>query len=187
MKNKKLISKLKRLEFLAYRDDLTTLYNRRGFFNKAKEVFEALVYHRKTKERRKIYQIPFSLIFIDLDNLKKINDKYGHEAGSLALKKIAKILKKRLRSSDIIARFGGDEFVVALIDCDLKSAGEIAEDLRKKIEKSELKYRNRKIKLTISIGVTSYKKEKSLEELINKADKRMYMAKREGKNRVVML
>jgi len=184
---KNLLKKLKELEFLAYYDELTKVYNRRGFFEEAERIFKAVAYKRKERERRTGYKIPLSLIFIDIDNFKMINDNFGHKTGDLVLEKVAKVLKERLRDSDVIGRLGGEEFVIALIGCDLNSAKKVAEDLRVKIEKIALKHKGKKIEITASLGVVTYKDEKSLFELINKADKAMYKAKKQGKNRVVVL
>jgi diguanylate cyclase (GGDEF)-like protein len=116
-----------------------------------------------------------------------INDRFGHKIGDLVLQKVAKVLKERLRDSDIIGRWGGEEFVIALIGCDLKSAQKVAEELRQKIEKIVLKYRKERTNITASLGVVSYSNEKTLFDLINKADQAMYKAKKQGKNRVVIL
>jgi diguanylate cyclase (GGDEF)-like protein len=184
---KKLLKKIKELEFLAYFDDLTKVYNRRGFFKEAEKIFKAVVYKRKEIERRTGYKIPLSIIFLDVDNFKKINDQYGHKFGDLVLEKVAKVLKERLRESDVIGRLGGEEFVIALIGCDIKSAQKVAEDIRIRIEKINLRYKGKKVNITASLGVTSYKDEKNLLDLISKADKAMYRAKKEGKNRVIVL
>jgi len=186
-KIKDLLEKIKELEFLAYFDELTNVYNRRGFLKESEKIFKTVVYKRKEIERRIGYKIPLSIIFLDIDDFKMINDKYGHKVGDLVLKKVAKILRERLRDSDIIGRLGGEEFVISLIGCDLNSALKIAEELRKKIEKSNLKIKKERIKLTASFGVVTYTNEKTLYDLINKADKAMYKAKKEGKNRVVIL
>jgi len=100
---------------------------------------------------------------------------------------VAKVLKERLRESDVIGRLGGEEFVIALIGCDIKSAQKVAEDIRIKIEKINLRYKGKKVNITASLGVTSYNDEKNLLDLISKADKAMYRAKKEGKNRVIVL
>lgn len=184
---KKLLAEIKRLNFLAYYDELTKVYNRRGFLENSNKIFKAVVYKRRELEKRIGYKIPLSIIFIDVDNFKKINDKYGHNIGDKVLMKVAKTLKSRLRDYDIIGRLGGEEFVIALIGCDLNSAQKIAEDLRQKIEKIKIKTKKGIFNITASFGVVTYDNEKNLQELINKADKAMYKAKKEGKNRVVIL
>lgn len=187
-KIKILEAKIKELEKLAYYDVLTGLLNRRGFMNEVEKVFNALIFRKKERERRVGYHIPFSIIFIDIDNFKKINDRYGHHVGDVVLKKVGLAFKKRLRSSDIVARFGGEEFIVAFIGVNLDTAKFIAEDLRKIVEKMKISInKNKKIKVTISIGVVEYNGESTLAELINKCDKAMYKAKKLGKNRVVSL
>lgn len=187
-KIKILEDKIKKLEKLAYYDHLTGVLNRRGFFEETEKIFKFLVFRRKERERRTGYRLPFSIIFIDIDDFKKINDIYGHNIGDKVLKKAVSILKKRLRFSDILARFGGEEFIVAFIGVDLNTAKHIAEDLRKLFEKTKISVgKNKKIKVKISIGVVEYKQESSLNELINKSDKAMYQAKKQGKNRVVVL
>jgi diguanylate cyclase (GGDEF)-like protein len=184
---KKLLAEIKRLNFLAYYDELTKVYNRRGFLENTEKIFKAVVYRKKELERRIGYFVPLSIIFLDIDNFKKINDKYGHQIGDKALQKVSEVLKARLRESDIIGRLGGEEFVVALIGCDLNSAVKVAEDLRQKIEKIKINTKKGVLNLTASLGVVTYQNEKSLRELIDKADQAMYRAKKMGKNRVVFL
>jgi diguanylate cyclase (GGDEF)-like protein len=187
MKSKSLFKKIKKLEFLAYFDELTKVYNRRGFLKEVEKIFKAVIYKRKDIERRTGYKIPFSIIFLDIDNFKMFNDYFGHKMGDLVLQKVAKVLKENLRDSDVIGRWGGEEFVVALIGCDLKSAQKVAEELRKKIEKIFVKYKKERVNITASLGVVSYSNEKTLSDLIHKADKAMYKAKEQGKNMVIAL
>jgi len=177
---------IKELEKLAYYDELTNILNRRGFFNKTEKIFKAIIFKRKERERRIGYNIPFSIIFCDIDNFKKINDTYGHEVGDYVLKKVVNCLKKRLRDYDIIGRLGGEEFVVALLGANLEAAKIVAEDLRKIIERTSFVFRNKKIPVTLSMGVASYSNENKLKDLIEKADKAMYEAKKSGKNKVVV-
>lgn len=184
---KELLLEIKRLNFLAYYDELTKVYNRRGFLENTNKIFKAVVYRKKELERRIGYRIPLAIIFIDIDNFKKINDNYGHKIGDRVLEKVSQVIKKRLRESDVIGRLGGEEFIIALIGCDLNSAQKIAEDLRQKIEKIRLKTNKGILNITASLGVVVYNDEKNLQELIDKADKAMYKAKKNGKNRVVVL
>jgi diguanylate cyclase (GGDEF)-like protein len=127
-----------------------------------------------------------AIIFADIDNFKKINDTYGHEAGDFILKKVANCFKKRLRAYDIISRLGGEEFIIALLGADLEAAKIVAEDLRKIVEKTPFMFRGKKIPVTLSLGVAVYNKENKLKDLIEKADKAMYEAKKTGKNKVVV-
>jgi len=186
MKNKNLLKKIEKLKFLAYFDELTRVYNRRGFLKETEKIFKAIIYKRKEIERRTGYKIPFSIIFLDIDDFKNINDKFGHKFGDLVLQKVAKILKRNLRDSDIVARWGGEEFVIVLIGCNLKSAYKIAEELRKKMEKTVMKHKKERINITASFGVVSYSNEKTIYDLIHKADKTMYKAKEQGKNTVIV-
>ncbi len=154
-------------------DPLTNLLNRRGFETSYKTAF--------TSHKRK--KAPFSLLFLDIDHFKKINDTYGHDIGDIVLKKLAQILKSNLRESDIIARWGGEEFVIVLNDTSAKAAKEVAQKLRKAIENFSEKPLP---KFTISIGVTDGSFEKSLDELVKEADTALYEAKKSGRNKVVV-
>lgn len=168
-----------KLKKLVYLDYLTKVYNRRGLLDNGNRYFESLKkvnYWRRKNEIRDL-----SVIFIDIDDFKKINDKYGHQKGDQVLKSFASFLKENFRKTDIIGRWGGEEFVVLLINVPYFLTKKKAETVRKKIEKSSFS----KIKITASLGVVCYKKEKSLIDLLNKADKLMYLAKKTGKNRVV--
>ena len=184
---KKLLAEIKRLNFLAYYDELTKVLNRRGFLENSEKIFQAVAYKRRELERRIKYRIPLSVIFLDIDNFKKINDFYGHKAGDRVLEKVAQVIKGRLRDYDIVGRLGGEEFVITLIGCDLNSAQKIAEDLRQRIEKTKIKTNKGYLNITASLGVVSYDRERNFKELIDKADKAMYKAKKSGKNRVVVL
>lgn len=179
-------AELERLTRLVYYDELTGILNHRGFLEEAGKTFRKISFGETPLERRLGLQIPFSLIFIDLDDFKKINDTYGHEIGDLALKSISVVLAEQLRSNDIFARWGGEEFVVALLGADSNATKIAAEKLRRAIETKKLLVDSKSLRITASFGIKTYEKEKNLLDLINSADKAMYEAKKTGKNRVVV-
>lgn len=164
---------------LAAKDGLTGLFNRRYFDIHLKQMIE-----KANKESIKLY-----LIMCDIDNFKHVNDTYGHQAGDKVLTIVSRILKNTLRVTDLIARFGGEEFTILLTDIDISKAIETAERVRAKIEYMDFHIEDQiePLKKTISIGVTEYKKEESIESFIERADKAMYEAKTTGKNKVVKL
>lgn len=158
----------------AVTDSLTELYNRR-YFNQA---------IRKEAERAQRMQQPFSLISLDLDYLKKINDTYGHFYGDLAIKTISAILRKNARSIDVPARLGGEEFSVLLPGVDSSGAMVAAERIRAAIEAQELDTIGH---ITASIGVGTYPEHStSVDELMDMTDQAMYKSKINGRNRVTM-
>lgn len=182
---------LEKARFLIDYDEMTKVYNRRGFMREAEKFINELRQEVKRfgKQKRHFVLGNFAVIFVDLDGLKKINDKYGHKAGDKYIKTCAKVLKKNLRDLDIIARWGGDEFVIGLLGTDESEAVKIAEKLRIKIN-------NIKIKgipgggFSASFGVMAAvghnHKVSKIQEFISKADTAMYKAKKEmGKNFVV--
>ncbi|MFA1689163.1 PleD family two-component system response regulator [Candidatus Rickettsia barbariae] len=164
---------------LAVKDDLTGLFNRRYFDIHLKQIIE-----KTNKESITLY-----LLMCDIDNFKHVNDTYGHQAGDKVLTIVSRILKNTLRVTDLIARFGGEEFTILLTDIDISKAIETAERVRVKIECMNFHIEDQiePLKTTISIGVTKYKKEESIESFIERADKAMYEAKTTGKNKVVKL
>ncbi|WP_218460912.1 PleD family two-component system response regulator [Rickettsia sp. TH2014] len=164
---------------LAAKDGLTGLFNRRYFGIHLKQMIE-----KANKESIKLY-----LLMCDIDNFKHVNDTYGHQAGDKVLTIVSRILKNTLRVTDLIARFGGEEFTILLTDIDISKAIETAERVRAKIEYMDFHIEDqiKPLKKTISIGVTEYKKEESIESFIERADKAMYEAKTTGKNKVVKL
>lgn len=164
----------KKLAFLARHDPLTQLYNRRIFEEKIEH------YHELTKRNKE----SICLLFLDLDNFKGINDKYGHHIGDKVLTRLAEILKMQLRKTDFIARWGGEEFIVGLINTEIENAQEIAEKLRAMIESDLLMKKYVVTGVTASFGVTQYKTAESLEHAVARVDNAMYEAKKSGKNRV---
>lgn len=186
---KKLESELKRLRQLVFLDSLTGLYNRRGFFEEANKILKTLDWG-EIQRRKKFFIKDIALVFLDLDDFKKINDLFGHQVGDRVLKKLGKVLKDSLRSIDIIGRWGGEEFVILLVGADENDALRIAEELRKKIpQRIFLRKKKEKFPLTASFGVVSFKKRKighDLDYLIRKADQAMYQAKKLGKNKVTL-
>lgn len=182
---RKLEKEIRRLEKLVYRDELTGLLNRRGFKEEAEKIFESMsAFNRSGVEKRSAPKFPFSVLFMDLDNFKKINDKYGHDAGDLVLKTAAKTLRRNLRKNDIYGRWGGEEFVVVLPKITKAIAEKVAEKLRREIENLKIRIADgKKLRVTMSIGIVVHHDEINLSEMINKADKVMYEAKKKGKNR----
>ena len=162
-----------KLHSLSLTDELTGIYNRRGFFTLAEQVLKLC-----KRQKKGVY-----MLYADIDNLKKINDTFGHKEGDLALIEIADILKKSYRDSDIAARIGGDEFVVIPIGTTGDNIELITSRLQKAIEIHNSKG-NRKYNLSVSIGVTYYDPEHpcSIDELLLKVDKLMYEQKRQKQN-----
>jgi diguanylate cyclase (GGDEF)-like protein len=164
-----------KLSYLASNDSLTGLSNRRTFYSQL-EQFLIL----RTRDQREL-----SLIFLDVDDFKIINDIYGHDVGDNVLKSIASSLKLTLRDSDFIARWGGEEFIILLFDTQLHDAKLIAEELRNKIEKNHHLPKHPNEKITISIGVTSARDNDDADSLFKRVDNALYQAKKVGKNCVV--
>ncbi|MGC8871271.1 MAG: sensor domain-containing diguanylate cyclase [Caldimicrobium sp.] len=157
----------------AITDYLTGLYNRR--------YLELFLKREKAISDR--YNLPFSIILLDLDNFKLINDIYGHEIGDKVLVEVAKLLKDNLRSTDIIGRWGGEEFLIILPNTNFEQALNVAEKLRALLCTLSIPPVER---ITASFGVSEYKKEEPYEKTLKRADLALYKAKAEGKNCVVV-
>ena len=178
--------KIKELEQLITKDPLTKVLNRRGFVELAEKFIKETRFHKENPDQRTHFIIDsMSLIFMDIDNFKKINDTYGHEIGDKILKYVSSLVSEKLRISDFVGRWGGEEIIVALIGAGEKDANLKAKELRKAI-KSRVKIPNFKdLVVTVSIGVAQQESGLSLENLIERADKAMYKAKTTGKDKVV--
>lgn len=161
-------------EDLSRRDPLTGLYNRRGFFELAEPIWS-------TAERS---CRPLILIMLDLDHFKQINDQHGHAAGDHVLVETAHMLTQVCRAGDILARWGGEEFILLLPETDLEQARAFAERVRQLIEALHLSVAQEKITVTASFGVVKRDRQLCLEELINNADEWLYKAKQSGRNKV---
>ncbi len=166
----------KKLRELAIRDGLTGLYNHRCFYNFLEMgVARALRYHH-----------PMSLLMIDIDYFKKVNDSYGHRAGDAVLRDLSKLLTNRLRSVDRVCRYGGEEITVILPETDVPAAKKLAEDLRILIERTPFEIgTGQSINITASIGLATYPEHADTDSLlVAHADKAMYSAKKGGRNLV---
>lgn len=167
-----------KLEHLAMTDELTGLMNRRSF----------LIQCEKEISRSQRHKTPLSLLLLDIDRFKTINDKYGHDIGDFVLQRFSHILVENLREIDMVARMGGEEFSVLLPNTVAKDAVKLAERIRLAVEQESYQIQNQITSMTISIGVASYDKNTSdLETIIKYADRSMYQAKKQGRNRVVFL
>lgn len=165
-------------QHLADTDSLTGLFNRR-YFNES---------HLKHFNLALRYKRPYSLLLIDIDFFKKVNDKYGHPSGDLVLNKTAKLLKETSRVNDIVARVGGEEFAVILPETDLDEAYKVAENIRHKINSEVFKVNNEKlVNISVSIGVQSwYFESESPTQLLKQVDLALYHSKECGRNKTVV-
>lgn len=161
---------------LAITDGLTKLYIQRYFMSRLE--YEIL--------RVKRYNTVFSLLMIDIDFFKNINDTYGHLVGDEVLKSIAKVFLSCVRQTDLVCRYGGEEFAIMLIECGREWAEKIAYRIKEEVEKTEFNIKGQILKLTVSIGVETYFKDATAEEIIAHADKALYVAKTTGRNKVVV-
>jgi len=168
---------IEKLEELATTDALTGAYNRGHFNHTIEDEFK-----RSTR-----YKLPLSLIIMDADHFKSVNDDYGHPAGDAFLIALANELKKLVRDTDIAARFGGEEFAVILPQTDIDEAMILAERIRAGVEKMSIEHDGQKITRTVSVGVSTLKEgeTKSTHQLLTVADQALYIAKESGRNRVV--
>ncbi len=159
----------------AYMDSLTGVYNRRALEETAEDI---IFKHQALKN-------PLSVMMIDFDNFKYVNDNYGHQVGDFVLREGAELISAALRESDIVFRYGGEEFFVILPGTTLKGALKAGENLRRRIEGHTFIISEFEIKLTVSIGITEVKEtDRDLSDVINRADRALYLAKKTGKNRV---
>ncbi len=167
--------RLKRVAIDANTDALTGIYNRRAFNQKLTE------YLRESKK-------PFSIIMVDIDHFKKLNDQYGHLTGDKVLKFIATLIGKNIRGQDYLARFGGEEFVILLPDTTLDSALCVANNIRSYLADQALYDSSNNMQLgriTLSMGVASRHEKDNSDKLIERADKCLYLAKSQGRNKAV--
>ncbi len=156
-------------------DGLTQIYNKRYFLETLeREISRAHRYHRD-----------LSLIMFEIDFFKNVNDTYGHLAGDSVLKQLAQVLRGRIRREDIMARYGGEEFAIILPEIGVANAIVFAEKVRKIIERTQFKFEDQKIPVTVSVGVAQVGPAvQTTLEFIKAADDKLYLAKQEGRNRV---
>ncbi len=167
------------LEEIARSDAVTGIANRRGLMDDlTPEVYRALRYRR-----------PLSVLLIDVDHFKRVNDRFGHQFGDLVLAETARALSEAVRTSDLVARYGGEEFVIVLPETDLASAGLVAEKLRAVVEHHEFTDGDQRTRITISVGVATLTDStmdpaQTARRILARADAAMYAAKHAGRNRI---
>lgn len=166
--------KNKQLNQLVITDDLTKLFTRKF-----------LIEHIE-KEKRDFTKTSkvFSLIMIDIDYFKNINDQYGHSCGDHILIRVSKKLKNSLREKDIIARWGGEEFLILLPQTELEEGKIVAKRMLNDIRKTKYCYEDIELSVSISCGMTEYKIDQSIDKIIKETDKKLYEAKRKGRNQI---
>jgi diguanylate cyclase (GGDEF)-like protein len=179
--NLELQQSLEREKLLARTDGLTDLYNHRFLFELATREFHAAVR----------YQRPLTFLMFDLDGFKQVNDTLGHSAGDKLLVRVAQTTVAQVRASDVVARYGGDEFVVMLPNASAQQALPVAERIRASVEALQVnKHHNDKnpLTITLSIGIAEIRHDpaESVERVIQRADKALYKAKLDGRNRIVI-
>ena len=167
---------LSRAKLLSETDELTGLLNMRGFAIAANRLFgQALRYNRAA-----------SVLMIDSDNLKSVNDAHGHEAGNRLLRQLTRLVQGELRYTDVLARYGGDEFILLLPETPIKGALEVADRIRDAVANAPLEADGKRVACTVSIGAAGYPADgNTMDALVARADRAMYKAKQEGRNRVV--
>ncbi len=160
----------------AARDDLTGVHNKRFFLD---HLAQEIAYHRRHAE-------PLTLIFLDIDHFKKVNDRYGHQAGDAVLKEVALLLDRASRAEDMVARYGGEEFAIVLRSTPAREGRALAERLRVLVEQHEFRHRDRVIPVTISLGVNTRAGDvlTTPASLVEEVDRWLYWAKANGRNLV---
>ena len=165
---------IKLAEESAVRDFLTGLHNRKYLYETGMKLYQ----------NAKREHLSIVVAMMDIDHFKKINDRYGHEAGDIALKMLGKLLDEKLRDSDVVTRYGGEEFCVLLTNTSLEHAVEVMENIRKEVEKMQIEVHKISFRMSLSIGLND-NLGNSFDQMIALADEKLYRAKHEGRNRVV--
>lgn len=166
-------------QILARTDSLTRLYNRRHFFELAIREFDAAIRYRRS----------LTIILFDVDGFKRANDTFGHALGDEILAQISNVVSVQVRGVDVVARFGGDEFIVMLPETNAEHAFSIADRIRQSIAETRIHTDKNSISVTISVGVAEIEHDpmdKTIEEIISRADKALYTAKQRGRNHTVI-
>ncbi|OGT34716.1 MAG: hypothetical protein A2W28_08605 [Gammaproteobacteria bacterium RBG_16_51_14] len=162
---------------LSETDEMTGLLNRRGF----KAVLER---NARISER---YLRSYSVLMIDADNLKQVNDKFGHESGDRLIKMVCNTIKDCMRAADVLARYGGDEFIALLPETNCEQSKEIGERARVAVAKASLSIQHERVSCTVSIGIASFPEDgENAQALLDKADNALYQSKSHGGNRVTL-
>lgn len=174
-KNTLIKEQSEKLKLMACRDFLTGLANRRDFLDKAQK--EESRFNRSGK--------PFSILLLDIDNFKNINDTYGHACGDRVIVNIARSLENTLRKQDIVARWGGEEFICLLPETDIENGSEVAEKIRSTVAGSKNEYAGDVVCVTATLGIAPFNGSAPLEECIKRADVALYRGKERGRNCVV--
>lgn len=164
------------VERLSVTDSLTCLYNRRKFF-------EELI---REWERARRYGSRLSLIMLDLDHFKDVNDNYGHQVGDEVLRATSEVLTASTRKTDVVARYGGEEFIVMLTETGPEGALEVAERIRRSMAKAQVSRARPDLRCTASLGVTTFRSTVAVDKLVNEADEALYSAKHLGRDKVVL-
>lgn len=155
-------------------DGLTQIANKRALDD----------FLEKEMARARRYERPLSVLMMDLDHFKAVNDQHGHLTGDVVLKEMAEVIRERIRREELFARYGGEEFVIVLPETDRKGGIEFAENVRRMVEGLEVYFEGQTIRITISIGVADFDlaNHKGPEDLLKAADKNLYIAKHDGRN-----
>ena len=164
----------RRIEYLSSHDELTSVFNRRGFRD---HLANHNIFTKRDGDQ-------YAVILLDIDNFKQVNDLYGHAFGDIVLKKIARLQLGTVRSTDKVVRWGGEEFLILLSNIKENQVKRIAENIRKNIEKTPVSTPQITINITVSIGIAFSGETDDIDSLIELADKRLYRAKKQGKNRI---
>jgi diguanylate cyclase (GGDEF)-like protein len=165
----------KRMQELAITDSLTQLFSRRHFLDRSREEFN----------RSRKFKYKFSFLMVDIDKFKEFNDKYGHLVGDAILREVSKTIKETIRQIDFVGRYGGEELSIILVETDKEQASLAAERFRQAIEVKNIRVYDEELKVTISIGVSTFPGDgERIERLIEAADKALYAAKQAGRNKV---
>jgi len=172
-KNVELRNMNKKLKKLSDTDTLTGLFNRR----------KINIEIEKEYQRSLRYASHFSLIMFDIDWFKKINDTYGHQVGDMVLQELSKLAMQTVRATDVVSRWGGEEFLILCAETDLKTAYNLAQRLREDTQNHRF---NADINITISLGVHEFDGKESIDDLLKKVDDKLYKAKQSGRNKVIM-
>lgn len=175
-RNRGLRDAMERLQDMALKDDLTGLHNRRS-------ITELLARQKALADRG---AQTFTLCYCDLDHFKVVNDRYGHAVGDVALKQFAELASAVVRNVDYVARFGGEEFLLVLVDADTGTANQVAQRLADHTRQMWIPGTDNAFKMTVSVGIASYQVGERVQDLINRADEALYQAKRSGRDRVVL-